>query len=179
MKDKQLASVLERRGSETGEYPPDWPEIARRTKELASGCCERCGVRNNEDEPDGTMLTVHHLSGEKWLCEQWNLAALCQQCHLRVQARVVFYRPYFRFDWRTLKHEAVHSEWLARHIKGYNVWAMLNDKPTIPLDRIESRDYSKEWPKRIKLAGEPHSESQSSRHGGPPTPPFPTVKGEP
>ncbi|GAH88897.1 unnamed protein product, partial [marine sediment metagenome] len=29
------------------------------------------------------MLTVHHLDGNKANCEDWNLAALCQRCHLR------------------------------------------------------------------------------------------------
>lgn len=32
------------------------------------------------------MLTVHHLDGNKGNCEKWNLAALCQICHLFIQA---------------------------------------------------------------------------------------------
>lgn len=140
-----LAYEIEKKRAAEGDYPPDWPIIATRIKALAHWCCERCGVRHNEEEPDGTMLTVHHLDGNKWNCEEWNLAALCQRCHLRIQARVEFYRPYFRFDWSELEYFAVHSLWLARHIKSYNVWAMLNDKPTLPLDKVEERDYSKEW----------------------------------
>lgn len=34
------------------------------------------------------VLTVHHLTGEKADCRWWNLAALCQRCHLYVQGRV-------------------------------------------------------------------------------------------
>jgi len=128
--------------------------MSKQVKALAGWCCERCGVRNNEDEPDGTMLTVHHLDGNKWNCEWWNLAALCQQCHLRIQSRVVFKRPYYRWNWETMKPEAVHSLWLARHVKGYNAWLLTLAPPDalnlelLPLDRIEERDYSREWPNR-------------------------------
>lgn len=34
------------------------------------------------------MLTVHHFTGDKGCNEPWNLMALCQRCHLSVQARV-------------------------------------------------------------------------------------------
>jgi hypothetical protein len=34
------------------------------------------------------VLTVHHLNGIKSNCLWWNLAALCQVCHLSVQGRV-------------------------------------------------------------------------------------------
>ena len=77
-----LAYEIEKRRAKAGDYPEDWPLIATRVKALVGWCCERCGVRNNEESPDGTMLTVHHLDGNKWNCELWNLAALCQRCHL-------------------------------------------------------------------------------------------------
>src|SRR5712691_3372734 len=149
LKDRQLASVIERRKAGTQGYPPDWHLIATRVKALAGWCCERCHVRNNEEEPDGTMLTVHHLTGEKWNCEPWNLAALCQRCHLRVQSRVVFYRIPMMYDWVRMAYEplTVHSRWMARHIRGYNVWALLNDRPLIPLVKVVEKDYSKEWSK--------------------------------
>ena len=160
MKDKQLASIIEQKRTDDGEYPDYWPLLSKQVKAIAGWCCERCGVRNNEDEPDGTMLTVHHLDGDKSNCEWWNLAALCQRCHLRVQNRIgpgsdygppEFYVPYYRWNWETMKAEAVHSLWMARHIKSYNAWLQTNDGPTLtyqnplPLDAVEERDYSKEW----------------------------------
>lgn len=32
------------------------------------------------------VLTVHHLDNDKSNCADWNLAALCQVCHLHIQA---------------------------------------------------------------------------------------------
>jgi hypothetical protein len=132
----KLAEQKEIEGAKSGEYPPDWPLIATRVKALAGWRCERCGASHEKDGPNGFVLTVHHLTGEKWLCEEWNLAALCQRCHLRIQARVDFYHD-------TL--DGVHSQWMARHVKGYNVWAWLNDRPLLSLTEVRARDYSKEW----------------------------------
>ena len=132
----ELAQRIEQKKSLMGEYPPDWPLIARRVKTLANWICERCGKVHELDGENGFVLTVHHLDGNKWNLELWNLAALCQRCHLRIQHRVDWYR-------HTLDH--VHSLWMARHIKNYNVWAWLNDKPQIPIAQIVEKDYSKEW----------------------------------
>ena len=60
-------------------YPNDWPVIAAKIKAKANHRCEKCGI------PDGNCLTVHHLVPNKQLCEDWNLAALCQRCHLILQ----------------------------------------------------------------------------------------------
>ena len=149
MKDRQLASVIERRKAGKEGYPSDWPIIAARIKALAKWCCERCGMRNNEDAPDGTMLTVHHLDGIKSNVEEWNLAALCQRCHLHIQRKVHFYRVPKIFDWVRLKYYPLttHSLWMARHIKSYNVWARLNGKREIPLKRIIERTYR--WRKKM------------------------------
>ena len=54
-------------------------------------------------EAQWRILTVHHLNGIKHDCRWWNLAALCQRCHLSVQTRVVMDREYDR----------PHSEWFA------------------------------------------------------------------
>ena len=47
--------------------------------------------------------TVHHLIGDKSLCEDWNLAALCQRCHLSIQGHVNMFQQVFEFyeisDW--------------------------------------------------------------------------------
>ena len=42
--------------------------------------CEGCGIGNGK----GHVLTVHHLDMNPSNCEWWNLAALCQQCHLKI-----------------------------------------------------------------------------------------------
>ena len=34
------------------------------------------------------VLTVHHLDGDKGNSAWWNLAALCQVCHLQIQGKV-------------------------------------------------------------------------------------------
>lgn len=67
------------------DYPPDWPQIAARIKRSARWRCEHCGERHNREA--GRMLTVHHLDGNKANCHWTNLVALCQVCHLHIQAR--------------------------------------------------------------------------------------------
>jgi hypothetical protein len=81
-----------------GEYPGDWPEIAERIKRDAGYCCEHCGRAHNPEA--GYCLTVHHLDRDKSNCADDNLVALCQRCHLHIQARFLpgqivmnFYRP--------------------------------------------------------------------------------------
>ena len=39
------------------------------------------------------VLTVHHLDGDKANIRWWNLVALCQVCHLIIQAKVVLPVP--------------------------------------------------------------------------------------
>ncbi|MDF2751623.1 MAG: hypothetical protein K0S82_5 [Gaiellaceae bacterium] len=55
------------------------------------------------------VLTVHHLNGVKYDCRWWNLAALCQRCHLSIQGRVVMERA-FIFE---------HSDWFKSHAAGW------------------------------------------------------------
>lgn len=85
--DKAEACVRSLMGTPTGgEYPEDWPYIAKCVKDDAAWACVRC--RHHHDPPSGHTLTVHHFDGNKSNCERWNLMALCQRCHLSVQARV-------------------------------------------------------------------------------------------
>jgi hypothetical protein len=65
-----------------------------------------------EVEAEWRVLTVHHLDGDKANCRWWNLAALCQRCHLEIQAKVVMERVY--------PHE--HSEWFKPHAAAYYAW---------------------------------------------------------
>ena len=97
-----------------------------------SPCDERCAhdVTGAQYTPnkDGSyqplvqwrVLTVHHLTGDKADCRWWNLAALCQRCHLEIQAKVVMERIYV--------HE--HSDWFKPHAAGYYAWAYLGEELT-------------------------------------------------
>jgi 5-methylcytosine-specific restriction endonuclease McrA len=88
-------------------YPSNWKEIATAVKETAAWRCIRCG--HDHDTEAGYMLTVHHIDMDKANCLWWNLAALCQRCHLSVQARVKINRVWM-FD---------HSEWFRPYVAGY------------------------------------------------------------
>jgi len=75
-------------------YPDDWEEIAEEIKADAGHCCEHCG--HPDDAATGYTLTVHHLDRNPQNCARENLVALCQRCHLRIQAR---YRPEHGAHW--------------------------------------------------------------------------------
>jgi len=55
------------------------------------------------------ILTVHHLDSDKANCRWWNLVALCQRCHLRMQRAVIMDREYY-FE---------HSEWFKPYAAGF------------------------------------------------------------
>lgn len=90
-----------------GEYPPDWHEIAARVKDEAGRKCVRCG--HGHHVASGHVLTVHHLDGDKSNCRWWNLAALCQRCHLTIQGRVDMEREWM-FE---------HSPWFKPYVAGF------------------------------------------------------------
>jgi hypothetical protein len=69
----------------TDTYPDNWAEIALSIKEAAGWQCEHC--EHSHDITSGHCLTVHHLDGIKSNCDRSNLVALCQRCHLRIQAK--------------------------------------------------------------------------------------------
>lgn len=95
------------RRSQGGPYPPDWKAIARRVKDAAGWCCIRCN--HPHDPATGYTLTVHHLDMNPANCAWWNLAALCQRCHLSIQSKVVMERPWM-LD---------HSPWMRPLVAGY------------------------------------------------------------
>lgn len=111
----EVKAELERRKIERQKekYPPNWNEIAEAIKAKHNYCCERCGHKH---EPEtGYTLTVHHLDGNPQNNEAWNLVALCQRCHLSIQARVNFPEilkqnlfPFFEV-----------AEWFKAHWQGY------------------------------------------------------------
>jgi 5-methylcytosine-specific restriction endonuclease McrA len=95
------------RASRGGAYPLDWKDIAKACKDAAGWRCVRCG--HEHDRVTGHVLTVHHLDMNPANCEWWNLAALCQKCHLSVQARVVMERVWLM----------PHTDWFKPYVAGY------------------------------------------------------------
>lgn len=91
----------------TGDYPPNWKQIANEVKDAADWQCVRCG--HPHDPKAGYTLTVHHLDLNPANNVWYNLAALCQRCHLRIQAKVILHRPWY----------LPHSEWFKPFVAGY------------------------------------------------------------
>ena len=114
-----------------GTYTDDWEQIAQKVKDEAGWRCVRCkhphatpGIPRWCDEEcdplyhESTVythrvMTVHHLNGDKSLNYWWNLAALCQSCHLHIQAKVDMERPYLMLP---------HSAWFKPYVAGWNAW---------------------------------------------------------
>ena len=61
-------------------YTPDWSSVSRRYKEARYWTCEGCGVYCG-GEGDQSLLHVHHLDLDPMNNHEWNLKALCVQCH--------------------------------------------------------------------------------------------------
>lgn len=109
-----------------GEYPPNRDELHDQVRAEAGGRCVRCGHPDERPTnrvpcddrcthlPDGKqrILTVHHLDGDKSNNRWWNLLALCQSCHLTIQARVIPERPWL-FE---------HSRWFVPYVCGFYAW---------------------------------------------------------
>jgi hypothetical protein len=75
------------------------------------------------------ILTVHHLRlghDAKRDLRWWNLAALCQRCHLQIQGKVQMERVW--------PHE--HSEWFKPYAAGWYAWSYLG----LELSRSEVED---------------------------------------
>ena len=102
----------------TNDYPPDWSAISRRVRDEAGDRCVRCGHPNSVSA--GRVLTVHHLDGDKSNCRWWNLAALCQRCHLQVQAKVRMDQTYLY----------PHTEWFKPYVAGYYAFTVLGEDLT-------------------------------------------------
>jgi hypothetical protein len=72
-------------------YPEDWIQIRKRILERANGCCEgspdfpECRERNywhHSITGSRVVLTVAHLDHVPENCDEKNLKAWCQRCHL-------------------------------------------------------------------------------------------------
>lgn len=94
----------------SGKYPADWKLIAASVKDAAGWKCIRCA--HAHAPADGYCLTVHHLDGDKSNSRWWNLLALCQRCHLQIQAKV---HPEQSYLWE-------HSEWFKPYAAAFYAW---------------------------------------------------------
>jgi len=109
----------------TGDYPPNWNTIAYNVKENNHWTCERC--YHKHDSSNNFTLTVYHLDGNKANNEPWNLAALCQRCHLWVQQ--------FSLEALLLIYESPgifgnNEPWLKSHIAGIKEAVLFGVSPT-------------------------------------------------
>lgn len=111
-----------------GSYPIAWKAIAARVKAEAGNRCVRCG--HPHDRESGHVLTVHHWDGDKSNCRWWNLMALCQRCHLSIQARVDPNQAYC----------LEHSAWCKPYAAGFYAWKYLG----LELDRVSVVDRMEE-----------------------------------
>ena len=66
------------------------------------------------------ILTVHHLNGRKHDLRWWNLAALCQRCHLLIQRKVIMERI-FPFE---------HTGWFKPYAAAWYAYAYLGENLT-------------------------------------------------
>ena len=105
-----------RRSLYKSTYPENWDEIAKRIKEEAGWKCVRCG--HPHDPENGYCLTVHHLDLDPQNNAFWNTPALCQRCHLKIQAKVVMGQVWM-FE---------HTEWFKPYAAGY--YASIHGHPT-------------------------------------------------
>lgn len=117
------------------DYPPEWPEVAQAVKDAANWECIRC--EHPHDTESGYMLTVHHLDLDKSNLAWWNLAALCQRCHLRIQGKVIMERIWF----------LEHSPWFIPYVAGYYAAQRAQSEgKEVTKDYNQSLTYfSKEW----------------------------------
>jgi len=70
-------------------YPKNWKEISKNIIAKAGNKCEFCGAENHKPHPitkSKVILTVAHLDHNPANCDDNNLKALCQRCHLRYDA---------------------------------------------------------------------------------------------
>ena len=90
-------------------YPKNWPQVADAIRARAGNRCQWCGARNHwyvlrgltgqveeqqitffrigKRESIRVIVTVAHLNHEPEDCRPENLAALCQSCHNRYDAK--------------------------------------------------------------------------------------------
>jgi hypothetical protein len=82
-------------------YHPKWSLISYLVRiRRANNCCEWCDAKHGESHPitgSKVFLSVAHINQDRRLNQFWNLAALCQRCHLSHDRKQhIFNRKYGR-----------------------------------------------------------------------------------
>ena len=70
-------------------YPDNWDKISLLIREQAGWKCELCIAVHGEPHPitaSFVVLTTHHINDDPTDNRRVNLLALCQRCHLRLDA---------------------------------------------------------------------------------------------
>ena len=71
-------------------YPKNWKMISWIIRAEAGNQCELCDALNGMPHPktgSKVVLTVHHLDFNPGNNLRYNLIALCQRCHIRLDAK--------------------------------------------------------------------------------------------
>jgi len=112
--------------SRSGEWSPCDGQCTHGppTREVAIDATE---TPTYQVEAQWRILTVHHLDEDKANCRWWNLAALCQRCHLRMQRAVVMGRPY----------HYEHSAWFRPYAAGFYAMKYLGED--LSREEVEAR----------------------------------------
>ena len=69
------------------KYGPNWKILRYKILDRAQGKCELCSAGIKEPHPitgSKVVLTVHHVNFNIQDNRDYNLIALCQRCHLRL-----------------------------------------------------------------------------------------------
>lgn len=78
-------------------YPLNWSQISGAIRERAGHRCEGspaypdCRAENRKPHPvtgSEVILTVAHLDHNPWNCDESNLRAWCQRCHLTYDGKL-------------------------------------------------------------------------------------------
>lgn len=95
-----------------GRFIPMWQSRTGSTQRAPSPCDKRC-----YHPPDNKqrMLTVHHLTNQKDDSRWFNLVALCQSCHLKVQGKV----------WMERGFMLEMADWFKPYAAAYFAWKLL------------------------------------------------------
>jgi len=151
---EMVRAALAREGSCTATARIDRVEGGAWIRSGILPCDAAC--RGHRADGKTRVLTVHHLDNNKTNLRWWNLAALCQVCHLQIQAKVAVRATYM----------LPHSDWFLPYVAGFYAMNVLG--VDLSRDQVEARLVE------LLIAGQPHlaehylarlSEPRGEKHG--------------